>query len=68
MEEMKYYDVHMNVECDSKSGYSIFVKACTIENALDIIRNEKLYEEEYDLNNIDCISEITEQEYYQAKA
>ena len=59
----KYFDVHMHIDNDSKEGYSIFLMADSIKQALDIIRREALYEDENDLNNIDYIGEITEQEF-----
>lgn len=59
----KYFDVHMHIDNDSKEGYSIFLMADSIKQALDIIRREALYEDEKDLNNIDYIGEITEQEF-----
>ena len=59
----KYFDVHMYIDNDSKEGYSIFLMADSIKQALDIIRREALYEDEKDLNNIDYIGEITEQEF-----
>lgn len=61
---VKYYDIHMVVEGDSKSGYSVFVKAPSKEQALQIVIREMLYEDIVDINNIDYIGEITETDFY----
>ncbi len=58
-----YYEMHMKVYNDSKEGYSVFVKASSENEAVEIMANEHLYEESEDLNNIDYIGEITKEEY-----
>ena len=62
-EIMRYFDVHIVVEDDCKPGYSIFVQASSEEEALEIIKREKLYEDIEDLDNIDYVGEITEEQY-----
>lgn len=64
---MKYYDIHMTVEGDCKPGYSVFVEASNENKAVQVMKDNHLYEEEEDLENIDYIEEITENEYNEAK-
>lgn len=56
------YAVYFKVYDDSKTGYSIFVKADSEKDAIDIIKRKKLYEDEEDLDNIESIDEITEED------
>lgn len=63
----KYWDIHFVVHGDCKPGYSVFVEATNEQEALDIVRDEHLYEEPEDLSNIDYIDEITQKEYLEAK-
>lgn len=64
MENKKHYGyaVYFKVQDDSKTGYSVFVKAGSEQEAIDRIQKEKLYEAEEDLDNIDSIYEITEED------
>ena len=56
------YAVYFKVYNDSKTGYSVFVKANSEKEAIDIIKRKKLYEDEEDLDNIGYIDEITEED------
>lgn len=56
------YAVYFKVYDDSKTGYSIFVKADSEKDAIDIIKRKKLYEDQEDLYNIKSIDEITEED------
>ena len=56
------YAVYFRVYNDSKTGYSVFVKADSEKEAIDIIKRKKLYEDEEDLDNIESIDEITEED------
>lgn len=63
---MKYFDIHMTVEDDSKEGYSVFVKANDANEAVEVMTNGHLYEEPEDLDHIDYVGEISEKEYNEA--
>ena len=56
------YAVYFKVYDDSKTGYSVFVKADSEKEAINVIKRKKLYEDEEDLNNIESIDEITEED------
>lgn len=59
----KYYDVYFKVYGDSKTGYSVFVKAESEEDPIEVVKREKLYEEEEDLKNIRAVTEISKEQY-----
>lgn len=56
------YAVYFKVHNDSKTGYSVFVKADSEKEAINIIKRKKLYEDEEDLDNIESVDEITEED------
>ena len=56
------YAVYFKVQDDSKTGYSVFIKADSKQEAVDRIKTEKLYEAEEDLDNIESVYEITEED------
>ncbi len=60
---MKYYDIYMSVKDDSKEGYSVFVAASDENEAVQVMTDNHLYEEDEDLDNIKSVSEITKEEY-----
>lgn len=60
---MKYYDIHMIIDDDCKEGYSIFVTAHSLDEAMKIVIEQSLYEDISDLDRIDYVGEITEKEY-----
>ena len=64
---MGYYDIYMTVKDDCKEGYSVFVKADSPNEAVEVMTNEHLYEEAEDLDHIEAITEITEEEYLAAQ-
>ena len=62
----KYFDVYFEVrDCNGnyEYGYSVFVKACDENEAIETITNKHLYEESEDLNNIKAITEITKEQF-----
>lgn len=67
---MKYYDIHMVVKDDCKEGYSVFLAMPDNAGEGDAIakmKDEHLYEEPEDLDNIDYIGEVSEKEFKEAR-
>lgn len=63
-----YFEVHVTFGEKDGDGYSIFVELdgpAGAQDALDKVRDEHLYQEPEDLNNIDYIDEIDEHQYYE---
>lgn len=59
----RFYDIHIIVDDDCKEGYSVFVKADSSMDAINLFVTEKLYEDPKDVDFIDYIGEITEDDY-----
>lgn len=59
----KYYDVYFEVHDDCKTGYSVFIEAESEEDPIEVVKREKLYEEEEDLKNIRAVTEISKEQY-----
>lgn len=59
----KYFDIHVTYGEKDGDGYSIFIIANNEEDAKQKAVNEKLFEYEYDVNDIDYIEEITQEDY-----
>lgn len=63
----KYFDVHVTYGKKDGDGYSIPIKAINKEAAKQKAINEKLFEYEDDVNDIDYIEEISKEDYKQMK-
>ena len=46
-----------------KTGYSVFIEAESEEDPIEVVKREKLYEEEEDLKNIRAVTEISKEQY-----
>ena len=66
VERLKYFDVYFEVYPDTHEGYSVFVMAFDEQDAVDIVRDECLYDDISDLNCLKAVSEISESEYLDA--
>ena len=63
----KYFDIHVTYGEKDGDGYSIFIIANDKEEAKQKAIDEKLFEYEYDVNDIDYIEEITQEDYNEIK-
>lgn len=59
----KYFDIHVKYGNKDGDGYSILMTANSKEDAKQKAFDEKLFEYEDDVNDIDYIEEITKEEY-----
>jgi hypothetical protein len=59
----KYFDIHVTYGEKDGDGYSIPIIANNKEDAKQKAFDEKLFEYEDDVNDIDYIEEITKEEY-----
>jgi hypothetical protein len=65
---MKYYDIYMTIEDDCKEGYSVFVAAKNEDEAIKKLKDEELYEDEEDLDNIKSVTEISYEDFQLASS
>lgn len=63
----KYFDIHVTYGEKEEDGYSIFIIANNKEEAKQKAVDKKLFEYEYDVNDIDYIEEITQEDYNEIK-
>ena len=63
----KYFDIHVTYGNKDGDGYSIPIIANSEEDAKKRAINERLFEYEDDVNDIDYIEEITKDEYSEMK-
>lgn len=63
---MKYFEIHVLYDEKKCDGYSIFVMVDGEEDPLLKARSEKLFNLEYDYEDVDYIVEITKEEYDKA--
>ena len=63
----KYFDIHVKYGDKDGDGYSIPIIANSKEDAKQRAINERLFEYEDDVHNIDYIEEITKDEYSEMK-
>ena len=62
-ENMKYYDIYIETDHATKTGYSVFVQAFDENDAVQIMRDQVMYNDPEDLSCIKAVTEITEEEY-----
>lgn len=61
---MFYYDIHVSLE--KNYGYSVGVKSETElsdDEAINLARIEKKFEEEWDADEVDYVEEISEEQF-----
>lgn len=63
----KYFDIHVKYGDKDKDGYSIPIIANSKEDAKQRAINERFFEYEDDVYDIDYIEEITKGEYSEMK-
>jgi hypothetical protein len=64
---MKYYDIYITVEGDSKEGYSVFIDAEDEKTAVAKLKSENLCEDPDDVNHIKAITPISLTQFCQEK-
>lgn len=66
MKKIKYYEIHIVLDDETRNGYSIFVSDFNKKNAVEKAKEENLFSSEYDYEDIDYIREIDKEEYERA--
>ena len=58
-----YYEIHVTYGTGDSDGYTIVAKGEYEDDAINNALRDGLFEEQADVDNIDYVSEISEEEY-----